>query len=116
MNITREEVQTLIDILLSYKAQEFRKGADAIERLQSKLAEKDDVETEFIKAWNADKVVRVSDGKRPSEFEKEPKPWVGLTDDEWQALYVHHHDTSGHTDSQWGYEFTIQAKLKEKNT
>lgn len=44
------------------------------------------------------------------------KPWVGLTHDEWQALYVHHHDTSGHTDSQWGYEFAIQAKLKEKNT
>ena len=43
------------------------------------------------------------------------KPWAGLTHDEWQALYVHHHDTSGHTDSQWGYEFAIQAKLKEKN-
>ena len=42
--------------------------------------------------------------------------WVGLTHDEWQALYVHHHDTSGHTDTQWGYEFAIQAKLKEKNT
>ena len=44
------------------------------------------------------------------------RAWVGLTDDEWQALYVHHHDTSGHTDTQWGYEFAIQAKLKEKNT
>jgi hypothetical protein len=44
------------------------------------------------------------------------REWVGLTDDEWQALYVHHHDTSGHTDTQWGYEFAIQAKLKEKNT
>ena len=44
------------------------------------------------------------------------KPWVGLTNDEWQALYIHHHDTSGHTDTQWGYEFAIQAKLKEKNT
>ena len=43
------------------------------------------------------------------------REWVGLTDDEWQALYIHHHDTSGHTDSQWGYEFAIQAKLKEKN-
>ena len=44
------------------------------------------------------------------------REWVGLTHDEWQALYVHHHDTSGHTDTQWGYEFAIQAKLKEKNS
>lgn len=42
MNITREEVQDLIDILLSHNAQEFRKGADAIERLQSKLEQPDD--------------------------------------------------------------------------
>ena len=44
------------------------------------------------------------------------RPWVGLTKDERRALYVHHHDTNGHTATQWGYEEAIEAKLKEKNT
>ena len=136
IQLTKEEVQNLLDILLSHNAQEFRKGADAIARLQSKLEQPDndlelvanllkeyglqaldvvaafkahtdhplrhydrtcpacqkgDVETEFIKAWNADKVFRVSDGKRPSEFEKE-------------LVTYRAHVTNG------------KEKLKEKNT
>ena len=61
-----------------------------------------DAEKNFIDAWNAGKVHRVSDGA---------KPWVGLTDEEIDAL-------ESATDT---LEFpqtvrAIEAKLKEKNT
>jgi hypothetical protein len=49
----------------------------------------------------------------------EPRPWVGLTDDEWSDLYEAHHDKynlpkQGSPDGM-DYERAIEAKLKEKN-
>lgn len=61
-----------------------------------------DIEQEFIDAWNAGKVRRVSDGA---------KPWVGLTDAEKKLLWVDFND--------WNARMLIdvvEAKLKEKNT
>jgi hypothetical protein len=59
-----------------------------------------DAEKNFIDAWNAGKVRRVSDGA---------KPWVGLTDEDKQKLAAEQHSWEGLCSA-------IEAKLKEKNT
>jgi hypothetical protein len=42
------------------------------------------------------------------------KPWVGLTDEEIEQLWNSWLDGDDNTD--WGFERSIEAKLKEKNT
>ena len=45
------------------------------------------------------------------------RTWVGLTDEEIDVIYEHHHNQYGECESvNWGYERAIEAKLKEKNT
>ena len=45
------------------------------------------------------------------------RTWVGLTDDEIDAIYELHHNQYGECESaNLGYERAIEAKLKEKNT
>jgi hypothetical protein len=45
------------------------------------------------------------------------RPWVGLTDEEMDAIYELHHNQYGECESaNLGYERAIEAKLKEKNT
>ena len=65
-----------------------------------------DAEKNFIDAWNAGKVHRVSDGA---------KPWVGLTDEEMLSI---EETTTCTKDESWLRNVTraIEAKLKEKNT
>jgi hypothetical protein len=107
MNIAKEEIRQVLGAL---HADPHTADWDAaITLLQSKLAE----------PAHTDHPMRHHDRTCPACHEDaEPiaKPWVGLTKDEWPALYVQHHDTNGHTDTQWGYEEAIEAKLKEKNT
>jgi hypothetical protein len=46
----------------------------------------------------------------------EPREWVGLTEEEINAIYVQHHNQFGECISgDWGYERDLEAKLKEKN-
>ena len=55
-------------------------------------------------------------------YEKEIKSlpkreWVGLTDEELDAIYEQHHNQYAECISpNFGYELAIEAKLKEKNT
>ena len=50
------------------------------------------------------------------ESAKEPKEWVGLTDEEINAIYVQHHNQFGECISgDWRYERAIEVKLKERN-
>jgi lipoate-protein ligase A len=42
--------------------------------------------------------------------------WVGLTDEEIDAIYEQHHTNEECESVNWGYERAIEAKLKEKNT
>ncbi len=45
------------------------------------------------------------------------RQWVGLTDDEIDAIFEQHHNQYGECESpNFGYERAIEAKLKEKNT
>ena len=45
------------------------------------------------------------------------RPWVGLTDEEIEAIYLQHHNQYGECESpNWGYERAIEQALKEKNT
>ena len=45
------------------------------------------------------------------------RTWVGLTDEEIDAIYEQHHNQYGECESvNFGYERAIEAKLKEKNT
>jgi hypothetical protein len=45
------------------------------------------------------------------------RPWVGLTDEEIDAIYLQHHNQYAECESpNWGYERAIEALLKEKNT
>jgi hypothetical protein len=64
-----------------------------------------DAEKNFIDAWNAGKVRRVSDGA---------KPWVGLTDEEILKFQDIVPNTLGYDLIQFAK--AIEAKLKEKNT
>jgi len=64
-----------------------------------------DAEKNFIDAWNAGKVHRVSDGA---------KPWVGLTDEEILKFQDIVPNTLGYDLIQFAK--AIEAKLKEKNT
>jgi hypothetical protein len=44
------------------------------------------------------------------------RKWVGLTDDEIEAIYLQHHNQYGECESpSWGYERAIEQTLKEKN-
>jgi hypothetical protein len=44
------------------------------------------------------------------------REWVGLTDEEIDALYLQHHNQYGECESpSWGYERAIEQALKEKN-
>jgi len=65
-----------------------------------------DAEKNFIDAWNAGKVHRVSDGA---------KPWVGLTDDEtmqvWDGVIKYAPSEMRVKD----FAKAIEARLKEKN-
>jgi hypothetical protein len=50
------------------------------------------------------------------EAARAQKEWIGLTDEEINATYVHHHNQFGECISgDWGYERDLEAKLKEKN-
>ena len=54
-----------------------------------------------------------------SKTYKLPKPWVGLTDEEWEPLYdkFAKHQEYGAFVSGWGsFARAIEAALKEKNT
>ena len=54
-----------------------------------------------------------------SQFYTTPpqRTWVGLTDEEMDAIYEQHHNQYGECESaNLGYERAIEAKLKEKNT
>jgi len=45
------------------------------------------------------------------------RTWVGLTDEELNAIYEQHHNQYAECISpNFGYEHAIEAKLKEKNT
>jgi hypothetical protein len=45
------------------------------------------------------------------------RQWVGLTDEDIDAIYLQHHTRYGEGLSvDFGYERAIEAKLKEKNT
>ena len=45
------------------------------------------------------------------------RTWVGLTDEEIEAIYLQHHNQYGECESpNWGYERAIEQALKEKNT
>ena len=45
------------------------------------------------------------------------RTWVGLTEEEMDAIYELHHNQYGECESaNLGYERAIEAKLKEKNT
>lgn len=62
-----------------------------------------DAEKEFIDAWNAGKVRRVSDGA---------KPWVGLTDEERDRfVYIDEKDKKRFRK----YAKYVEQTLKEKN-
>ena len=69
-----------------------------------------DIEQEFIDAWNAGKVRRVSDGA---------KPWVGLTEEDIDDAEIHLTSCRNNHESwiEGIQEFAqaIEAKLKEKN-
>ena len=44
------------------------------------------------------------------------RPWVGLTDEEREAIYELHHNQYAECESvNFGYEKAIEAKLREKN-
>jgi hypothetical protein len=44
------------------------------------------------------------------------RTWVGLTDEEIDAIYEQHHNQYGECESaNLGYERAIEAKLKQKN-
>jgi hypothetical protein len=44
------------------------------------------------------------------------RTWVGLTDEEIDAIYLQHHNQYNECESpNWGYERAIEAKLKDKN-
>ena len=44
------------------------------------------------------------------------REWVGLTNEEIEAIYLQHHNQYCECESpNWGYERAIEAKLKEKN-
>jgi len=46
-----------------------------------------------------------------------PRPWVGLTNEEIEAIYLQHHNQYCECESpNWGYERAIEQALKEKNT
>lgn len=51
---------------------------------------------------------------------KEPKSWIDLTDDEFEAVRLKHHDENGYLRNEnqegWAYEKELLAKHKEKNT
>ena len=45
------------------------------------------------------------------------RPWVGLTDEEIDAIYLQHHNQYEECESpNWGYERAIEAALRSKNT
>jgi hypothetical protein len=45
------------------------------------------------------------------------RPWVGLTDDEIDVIYLEHHNQYNECESlDWGYERAIEQALKKKNT
>ena len=52
--------------------------------------------------------------------EQEPKSWIDLTDDEFEAVWLKHHDEYGYLRDEnqdgWAYEKELLAKHKEKNT
>jgi hypothetical protein len=51
-------------------------------------------------------------------YERPPaREWVGLTDEEIDAIYEQHHNQYAECISvNFGYERALEAKLKEKNT
>jgi hypothetical protein len=52
----------------------------------------------------------------PAQPAQESVAWVGLTDEEIEAIYLQHHNQYCECESpNWGYERAIEAKLKEKN-
>ena len=52
------------------------------------------------------------DGKKAAQ-----RPWVGLTEEEFDAIYLQHHNQYGECESpNWGYERAIEAALRSKNT
>ena len=61
--------------------------------------------------------VCMGDWKIPVYTTKPQRTWVGLTDEEMDAIYEQHHNQYGECESaNLGYERAIEAKLKEKNT
>ena len=45
------------------------------------------------------------------------RPWVGLTEEEIDAIYLQHHNQYEECESpNWGYERAIEAALRSKNT
>ena len=67
-----------------------------------------DTEEEFIKAWNAGKVRRISDGA---------KPWVGLTNEERDDIWNRYCDEMGEASINDAPDIVqaIEQALKEKN-
>jgi len=52
-----------------------------------------------------------------ASLKERKRPWVGLTNEEIEAIYLQHHNQYCECESpNWGYERAIEAKLKEKNT
>ena len=52
------------------------------------------------------------DGKKAAQ-----RPWVGLTEEEFDAIYLQHHNQYEECESpNWGYERAIEAALRSKNT
>ena len=121
IQLTREEVQSLAQALLA--AHYSTAHMDAIELLQSKLAEKDDGEpvAYLIRMWMAKAYEggcvngnqSAVEAKAAKFIDAHTKSWVGLTDEEVVACY----DQVYGFNMQWGAFYkVIEAKLKEKNT
>ena len=119
IQLTREEVQSLAQALLA--AHYSTAHMDAIELLQSKLAEKDDGEpvAYLIRMWMAKAYEEgcvngnqsAVEAKVSKFIDAHTKPWVGLTfDDETECL------AAGNAHGWKGVMKKTEEKLKEKNT
>ena len=60
------------------------------------------------------------EGVRDVYARQPQRTWVGLTDDEFEAVWLKHHDEHGYLRNEnqegWAYEKELLAIYKEKNT
>ncbi len=88
---------------------ELQKTAIAALRAAIKAAEKQE-------GWVLREVL-FDKGEPIAHREPAQRQWVGLTDEQIDAIFEQHHNQYGECESpNFGYERAIEAKLKEKNT